>query len=70
MDEVKLKPCPFCGGTIRVWPRKGYGVVTVLECEACKIRFVISFAASNTGPDLCRTWNRREGEDIVCNKLQ
>lgn len=57
-----LKGCPLCGQPVRVWPRRGFGTVTVLECETCKVRYVISFVASETGPDLLRTWNRRAEE--------
>ena len=60
MDE--LRPCPFCDGPVRVWDT-GTGVVSVIECPACQVRFV--FPWHRTGKDLFDFWNRRatDGKD-------
>ncbi len=52
----KLKPCPFCGGEVSMWPRT-FGVVTVFQCEKCKVRIVFPW---NKDPG---DWNRRADDE-------
>lgn len=53
MDN-KLKPCPFCGAEIKVWEPAGFGVVRVLECPNCHVRFVFPW-----NDKIAEHWNRR-----------
>ena len=52
----KLKPCPFCGAQVKVW-ETGFGVVQVISCESCHVRFV--FRWFDSGIELAKHWNRR-----------
>ena len=54
MDD--LKPCPFCGGKVTPWVT-GFGVVSVVECKACRTRFLFPYHRKCT--DLFEFWNRR-----------
>ena len=38
MDEIRLKPCPRCGGQpiVLVWPSWPYPALRV-ECDGCKL---------------------------------
>lgn len=56
-----LKPCPFCGKSVVVW-ETAYGVVKVVECKTCSIRFVFPWSKTETGKDLADIWNRRRLE--------
>lgn len=38
--------CPFCSKPVDMW-NTGYGVVRVLECKKCKVRFVMPWNATN-----------------------
>lgn len=55
----ELKQCPFCGNDITVW-QTGFGIVKVIECKICKIRFV--FPWYKAGKDLADAWNMRASE--------
>ncbi|MBQ8693726.1 MAG: Lar family restriction alleviation protein [Synergistaceae bacterium] len=56
MSEVKLKPCPFCGGEALVTSASGaFGNWYLITCASCK-------NATHVHPtlgDAARAWNRR-----------
>lgn len=56
---TELKPCPFCGNEVEIWDT-GYGVVKVIECKCCNIRFVFPWNKAETMRELAYIWNRRE----------
>ena len=54
MNEIKLKPCPFCGGEARLtqyYPGRNYSV----QCSVCG---AITLHYTNA-VDAARAWNRR-----------
>ena len=53
-----LKPCPFCGGAVTPWETREHGVVQVIECKSCRVRYV--FPYDRTGNDLYNFWNTRK----------
>ena len=54
-------PCPFCGEAVKIW-ETGYGVVSIVECENCKTRYVFPF--SRKGNTLFEFWNRRASGEV------
>ena len=59
MNREPLKPCPFCGGTVLIWDKKGFGVLNVIECRTCRTRFLIPWNESEDEEALKKHWNRR-----------
>ncbi|MBR2284583.1 MAG: Lar family restriction alleviation protein [Ruminococcus sp.] len=68
MDEIKLKPCPFCGCT-RVWMRavEYDKCINIIRCPDCNMEF--------TTPTMKEGWkfnNRKQTADIwnrrICNQ--
>lgn len=54
-----ILPCPFCGkDDVVIWDT-GYGVVKVIECKNCRVRFVFDRVNTETKKDLIERWNRR-----------
>ena len=55
MSEIKLKPCPFCGGKAEII--KTYSTIWVkcLDCHA-------STTCRPTEAEAAKIWNRRAGE--------
>jgi len=49
----EIKPCPFCGGSVRTAERIGEGFVIVCHCG------VEYSGLCATAEDLHRNWNRR-----------
>lgn len=69
MDEIKLKPCPFCGAEIRCYEMGFQGPKCVeleVRCDVCHTRFVIEspFLHSNFDvahlQDVIEIWNSRK----------
>lgn len=58
MKQNDLKPCPFCGGVVFEWGMN-FGVVSVIECKTCDIRFVFPWYKTETRKDLAELWNAR-----------
>lgn len=56
-----LKPCPFCGGDVGFWSVE-FGVVRVVECEKCHVRFVFPFSEAQNSFELKEKWNERVKE--------
>ena len=65
MEEIKLKPCPFCGGEAFIheicedflgggWKQRGYAVV----CKKCHS----STEYDENKEKSAAAWNRRAGE--------
>lgn len=55
--QNELKPCPFCGNSVELW-ETGFGVVKVIECKTCNVRFVFPWH-KDTKKELTDAWNRR-----------
>lgn len=55
MDEIKLKPCPFCGGKT-VFNEDIYG--DCISCDECEIVFATSDLHTSK-KQLAEAWNRR-----------
>ena len=50
-----LLPCPFCGGEVILWNYE-FGMVKVLECKACRTRFIFPWDKDVS------EWNHRVSE--------
>lgn len=60
MIEVKLKPCPFCGGKIEkyTFPLKGAQMFICYKCGAD-----VCFYGAEYDPKATEAWNRRADND-------
>ena len=52
--------CPFCGAKVERWDVEGFGVVQVVECKGCNVRFVFPW-----GDDIVEHFNRRAGKSYT-----
>lgn len=67
MAEIKLKPCPFCGGEAEIKRRVGFGFgieLAYVECTSCgaqtkMIDPSLKYCANDKAAEL---WNKREEE--------
>lgn len=57
-NDIKLKPCPFCGGTELYFFR---GKFYALECAHCGARL----GAYKTEEEVAEAWNTRKGETFT-----
>ena len=57
LADLQFEPCDYCGGEIRVLG--GYGLATLIECRACRIRLLLK-PESDDGDD--DEWDE-EGEE-------
>lgn len=60
MSELKLKPCPFCGGEAEI--RKyvnGYNIWFCARCDSCKIT---QTSTTQTEQQAIAAWNRRAND--------
>lgn len=57
-NDIKLKPCPFCGGTELYYFR---GKFYALECAHCGARL----GAYKTGEEAAEAWNTRKYETFT-----
>jgi len=65
MSEIKLLPCPFCGGESLLRDRYAIGVAStkhyIRECHHCKATFAHWFRSIKRAN---KAWNRRASNDI------
>ena len=60
MDEIKLKPCPFCGGEASVINTTALGLdCKSVMCRKCKAK-VNNFNGTNSEERAINAWNRRD----------
>lgn len=57
--DIKLKPCPFCGGKPFVWRTKWY---TFIECENYHADSHRVMMQAGTDAKAAELWNERKGE--------
>ena len=60
MSETKLKPCPFCGGEVRLFiaPIKS---TTMFICKKCGAD--VCFFGAEHQPKANKAWNRRVNDE-------
>ena len=69
MNEIKLKPCPFCGGEAVLWDREvvGYGKIVLtwqVFCKDCGIRTPHFYTRKGVSLQMAKhsaieAWNKR-----------
>ncbi len=60
MSEIKLKPCPFCGGEARYFPFWNENPADYwVRCKICGCET----ACYDTQEDAAVAWNRRAGNE-------
>lgn len=55
MSEIKLKPCPFCGGTVNIVV--GLRGTIMFLCKKCGAD--VCFYGAEYEPKATQAWNRR-----------
>ena len=55
---VDLKPCPFCGGNVRLDKAYGYFRDIVIYCDSCDMVFTLD-DCETTASEIADAWNRR-----------
>lgn len=55
MDEIKLKPCPFCGGKADILGENKYLPGTIVHCTECQVETPMY----KNREDAIKAWNRR-----------
>lgn len=58
----ELKPCPFCGGSVRIETGYSYFHDYVVYCDMCDSVFALDDCRANID-DVRKAWNRR-AEDV------
>ena len=58
MPEIKLKPCPFCGSSVRFDKAYSYFRDSVIYCDNCDMIFTLDDCQSSDD-EICEAWNRR-----------
>lgn len=56
MNEIELKPCPFCGGKARKFSGFIAGV-TMIVCNNCRAK--VSFSGKEQEQETVNAWDRR-----------
>lgn len=61
---IELKPCPFCGGTAKIWHDPDGPGYSYVECEKCRMKSVRFMRAFERASDEAAAafWNRRVTE--------
>ena len=55
---MELKPCPFCGGKVRLDTAYSYFRDTVIYCDGCDMVYTLD-DCSATKEQIAEAWNRR-----------
>lgn len=58
MSEIKLKPCPFCGGTDLDYYVDNF-VSTYVECNSCGVKVQGAYNSERGEKEADELWNRR-----------
>lgn len=58
MSEIKLKPCPFCGGTDLHYYVDNF-VRTYVECNTCGVKVQGAYNSKKGEKEADEFWNRR-----------
>ena len=59
---MEIKPCPFCGGKVRLDTAYSYFRDTVIYCDGCDMVYTLD-DCSTTKEQIAEAWNRRYGDD-------
>lgn len=59
---IDLKPCPFCGGAVRIEDAYDYLRETVIYCDLCDMTFALDNCHA-TKTEVCDAWNRRASDE-------
>lgn len=65
MNEIKLKPCPFCGGKARLLSEMRFGKqkkVWFVACGGLGCGVMPETIDADTPQEAAEIWNRRAGE--------
>lgn len=75
MGEIKLKPCPFCGGRAKLKHGYPYRQIkgmrqAVVQCKSCGCRTItyrqLPYQSwTEVDDEAVNAWNKRAGEDGV-----
>lgn len=68
MNEVKLKPCPFCGGEAELKHEKlFFSQISYVECKGCHARISNKLVEANWCADeeAQKAWNKRETSEKI-----
>ena len=59
-NDIKLKPCPFCGGKAQYCerPSEEFGVESAIICEGCGVMFMTG-DINDAREQIVKKWNRR-----------
>lgn len=64
MAEIELKPCPFCGGSVRFDKAYSYFRDSVIYCDDCDMVFTLDDCQASDD-EICESWNRRSDDDTA-----
>lgn len=59
MEEIELKPCPFCGGAAKLILHNSIGGVRCPECGVLGACFMDKFTQGDGLQKAVEAWNRR-----------